>query len=320
MIHTVLIVDDYEPWRRHVASTLRSSSRWRLIGEATDGAEAIEKALVHRPDLILLDVGLPTLNGIEAARRILTLDANLRIIFVSEHHSLDIVETALCTGARGYVCKSDAGHELPHAMDAIAHGRRFVGARLGGRVLAKKPRDGATRHRHEVAFYTDEVRLLDDWAQRAEAAFHAGDAFIVLASDSCREKLRDILRARGMDVDRAAGNGSYVALDVSESLSRVMVDGWPDEARFWEATFPLLLATANATTRRRMIACGECAPTLCALGKPDAAIRLEQLWDDAARTFDLDIFCGYPSKLTVQSGGNDVFERLCALHTAVDSR
>lgn len=320
MSYTVLIVDDYEPWRRHVASTLRSSSRWRLIGEAADGAEAIEKALAHRPDVILLDVGLPRLNGIEAARRILTHDANLRIIFVSEHHSLGIVETALCTGARGYVCKSDAGRELPLAMDAIADGRRFVGARHGGRVLARKPLDGATGRRHEVAFYADEARLLDDWALRAEAAVHAGDGFIVVASDSCREKLRDILRARGMDVDRAVRNGTYVALDVSESLSRMMVDGLPDEARFWKATFPLLLATANATMRRRMIACGECAPALCALGQPDAAIRLEQLWDDAARTFDLDIFCGYPSNLTVQSDGNDVFERLCAVHTAVDSR
>src|SRR5436190_19108717 len=126
MIKKVLVVDDFEPWRCHLASTLRPSAHWHIVGEAADGPDAIEKAVALRPDLILLDVGLSTLNGIETARRILAHDSNLRILYVSEHRSWDIAEAALGTGARGYICKSDSGRELLPAMDAIVDGRRFV--------------------------------------------------------------------------------------------------------------------------------------------------------------------------------------------------
>ena len=133
MSYRVLVVDDFEPWRRHIESTLEENSRWQIVGEAVDGPDAIEKAANLRPDLILLDVGLPTLNGIEAARRILAHDPNLKILFVSEHQSWEIAEAALCTGARGYICKSDSGRELSPAMDAIIDGGRFVAERFGGR-------------------------------------------------------------------------------------------------------------------------------------------------------------------------------------------
>src|SRR5215470_19300819 len=164
MSYRVLVVDDFEPWRRHVRSTLGESSRWRIVGEAVDGADAIEKAAALRPDLILLDVGLPTLNGIEAARRILAHDPNLKILFVSEHQSWEIAEAALCTGARGYICKSDSGRELSPAMDAIVEGRRFVAARFGGRVVERASRhSGLKSRRHEAVFYSDDELLTDEW-------------------------------------------------------------------------------------------------------------------------------------------------------------
>jgi len=319
VIHRVLIVDDYEPWRRHVTSTLQASPQWKVVGEAADGPEAIEKALTLHPDLILIDIGLPTLNGIEATRRILAHDASSRILFVSEHHSVDIVEAALCAGGRGYVCKSDSGRELSHAMDAVVDGRRFIGVRLGGRALANTSNESVRRH--EVAFYTDQTALVEEWAQLANAAFDRGDGFIVVATSPSREKLRELLRRRGVDVDRAGRDGRYHALDVSDVLSGFLVDGWPDEARFWKATLPLLIATAHAAPRRRIVACGELAPSLCSKGMMAAAIRVEQLWDEAGRMFDLDVFCGYLSNVpSLQSEDDELFQQLCTMHTAVHSR
>jgi DNA-binding NarL/FixJ family response regulator len=319
VIHRVLLVDDYEPWRRHVASTLQDSSRWQVVGEAADGREAIEQTIALHPDLILLDIGLPILNGIEVARRIVAHDAALRILFVSEHHSVDIVKAALCAGGRGYVCKSDAGRELSHAMEMVGTGGRFIGARLGGRVLPRKSSDVVATRRHEVSFYADHDGLVDEWAGIARSALDGGDSFIVIATDPLRQKLREVLQGRGIDVDRATRDGRYIAFDPLEMFSTLLVDGWPDETRFWEYTIPLVMTASSAAPRRRVVACGEAAPLLCAQGKAKAAIRLEELWSEAGRMFALDIFCGYLTPVPLESNAGNVFERLCAMHTAVHS-
>lgn len=108
-----------------------------VVGEAADGLDAVEKAEALRPDLILLDVGLPTLNGIEAARRILALDPDTRILFLSENQSWDVVEAALGVGGPGYVLKSDAGRDLLSAMEAVVEGQRFISRSLTGRGLVR---------------------------------------------------------------------------------------------------------------------------------------------------------------------------------------
>jgi DNA-binding NarL/FixJ family response regulator len=115
----VLVVDDYEPWRRFVLKTLQKQPELQIVGEVTDGFEAVQKAEQLQPDLILLDIGLPTLNGIEAARRIRELSPKSKILFLSENRSWDIAEEALRTGAGGYVVKSDAVGELLPAVEAV---------------------------------------------------------------------------------------------------------------------------------------------------------------------------------------------------------
>jgi len=160
----------------------------QIIGEAVDGLEAIQKAQQLKPDLILLDIGLPTLNGIETARRIRELSPKSKILFVSENRSGDIVEEALRTGAGGYVVKSDAAGELLPAVEAVLKGKRFVSASLagndltdpkdeqtadhnrGGVVLPFPPRDVRIDRRHEAGFYSDDRFVLDDLTQFIEAA------------------------------------------------------------------------------------------------------------------------------------------------------
>jgi DNA-binding NarL/FixJ family response regulator len=323
MSHRVLVVDDFEPWRRHVASTLSESSRWQIVGEAADGCGAIEHAADLRPDLILLDVGLPTLNGIEAARHILAFDPNLRILFVSEQQSWEVAEAALSTGARGYICKSDSGRELAPAMDAIIDGRRFVGPRFGGRVgETASPHSAPNGRRHEGLYYSSDAVLLDQWMSVAEAALSDGATFFVLAADSRRDRLQAMLQARNVNVARAVRDGRYVAWGVDETLSTFMVGDRLDDTRFWEAVTPLMLDMAKASTaeHRRVVACGEGAPTLCVRGNAEAAVRLEQLWDEVTRMFQLDTFCGYSSDGCQCEEPTVVFEQVCAAHTATYER
>ena len=142
----ILLVDDYERWRRWVCSTLQKRSEFQLVGEASDGLDAVQKAQQLQPDLILLDIGLPMLNGIEAARRIREVSCTSKILFVSENRSIDMAEKALSSGASGYVVKSDAARELLPAVEAVLQGRRFVSARLARHDLSKLRNEHTAHH------------------------------------------------------------------------------------------------------------------------------------------------------------------------------
>jgi DNA-binding NarL/FixJ family response regulator len=130
----VLVVDDYEPFRRFICSTLGKRSALQIICEASDGVEAVRRAEELKPDLILLDVGLPELNGLQAACEIRKVAPESKIIFVSQESSPDVVQEALSLGAQGYVAKARAGIDLLPAVEAVLEGRRFVsrGLTTGG--------------------------------------------------------------------------------------------------------------------------------------------------------------------------------------------
>jgi len=122
----VLVVDNFEPFRRFVTSTLAGLRDLQVVGEVSDGLAAVQKAVELQPDLILLDIGLPTLNGFEAARQIRKLVPESKIIFLTLDSSADFVEEALSIGAWGYVVKTRAGAELPAAIEAVISGKWFV--------------------------------------------------------------------------------------------------------------------------------------------------------------------------------------------------
>jgi DNA-binding NarL/FixJ family response regulator len=126
----ILVVDDFETWRRYVCSLLQKHGQYDVIGEVADGLEAVHKAQELQPDVILLDINLPSLNGIQAARRIRECAPKTKILFVSENTSEDIAEEALRTGAQGYVVKEDARRELLIAIATILRGEKFLGRRF----------------------------------------------------------------------------------------------------------------------------------------------------------------------------------------------
>jgi DNA-binding NarL/FixJ family response regulator len=126
----VLVVEDFAPFRQFVCSTLAGRTDVQIIGEVADGLEAVQKTEILEPDLVLLDIGLPTLNGMEAARQIRKLIPASKIIFVSQESSSEVVQEALQLGAWGYVVKTRAANDLLAAVDAFLEGRQFVSVGL----------------------------------------------------------------------------------------------------------------------------------------------------------------------------------------------
>jgi len=315
MIYNVLVVDDYERWRQHVSGEIRKHARWRVIGEASDGLEAVRMAQELQPDLVVLDIGLPAINGIEAARRILDDRPDARILFVSEQHSTDIAEAALETGALGYLLKVDAGRDLLAAMETVVNRGRFISAGLLGHVATARP-----AHWHEAVFHSHDASLLDEYTRFAEGALADGNTLIFASGERRRNDLRERLRGRGFDVDRLTSEGLCLWFDAKRFLSDILVDGAIDEGRFRSIVVPLI-ARAESTSRGRVAACGEICGGLWCDGHVDTAIRLEHLWDELARELQFDVFCGYLADVpALDDDSYALFQSICREHSVVQVR
>ncbi len=274
-----------------------------------------------KPDLILLDIGLPKLNGIEAARQIRQRSPSSKIIFLSQNSDLDIVQAALGTGALGYVRKIDAGCELLSAVDAVLEGKQFVSGGLEDHQFTDTSAEKAAHH-HEVQFYSDDALLLDTFAHFIAVALKSGCAAIVVITESHRDGLVSRLKVQGVDVDAATQQGTYIQLDVNKTLATFMVNDMPDSTRFFQVVGGLVEAAAEAARQQHhsIVACGECSPVLWVEGKVDAAIRLEQLWNEVGKTFGMDILCGYALSSFQGEKDERVFQSICAEHCAVYSQ
>lgn len=132
----VLVVEDSESLRKFVCSTLRERPELQIVAEVIDGLEAVHRAEELKPDLIVLDIGLPSLNGIEAARQIRKISPQSKILFLSQESSADVAQECLRLGARGYVVKAHAGSELLVAVDAVLRGAWFLSSGLGVRTAS----------------------------------------------------------------------------------------------------------------------------------------------------------------------------------------
>jgi CheY-like chemotaxis protein len=316
----VLVVDDYEPWRRFFSTTLQKRPDLRVISEVSDGLEAVQQAQQLQPDLILLDIGLPSLNGIEAAHRIRKVSPASKVLFISENRSNDIVKEALSTGASGYIVKSDAGSELMPAVEAVLESKRFISASLTGRDFdVLRDDNAAIVHCHEVAFYSDDASLVDGYARFVKSALKSGNVVIVVVTEAHRVRLVTRLEADGVNVPAAIEQGSYIQLDAADTLSRLTVSDTPDPVRCKQVIGDLITRAAKDVNGEsgRVVVCGEIAPTLLAKGNGEGAIQLEHLWDEITRGNGARTLCGYLSSAFPDQESSPVFERICAEHSAV---
>jgi FixJ family two-component response regulator len=285
-----------------------------------DGSEAVQKAEELKPDLIVLDIGLPRLNGIEAARQIRQLSPSSKIVFLSLYNSPDVVKAALSTGALGYVRKTDARNELLAAVDAVLQGKQFVSSSLKGYESTDTSVE-KTPDCHEVLFYSDDTVLLDRITRFIATALKGGNSAIVLATKQHRDSLLQRLKAEGVNTDGALQQGTYISLDAAGTLSTIMVNDMPDPVRFFGGIGGFIQSAARAakSEQPRVAVFGEAVALLQAEGEADAAIRFEQLGNDLAKRYKVNILCAYP--LTSFHGKEDkhVFESICAEHSAVYS-
>jgi DNA-binding NarL/FixJ family response regulator len=131
----LLVADDHEIVRKGLRSLLEAQPGWQVTGEASDGREAVEKAKELKPDVTVLDIGMPALNGLEAARQMIKNDARAKILILTMHDSDPLIREVLDAGARGYVLKSDAGKDLVTAVNAVRSNKTFFTAKVAQIVL-----------------------------------------------------------------------------------------------------------------------------------------------------------------------------------------
>lgn len=127
----VLIVDDFPAWRSFVRLEVKQKKAWQIVSEASDGVEAIQKACEFRPEVVVLDIGLPGLTGLEVAECILRDLPATKILFLSENRSPEVVQESLRIGASGYVLKSDSAKDFLPAIAAVLRGEIFLSTNLG---------------------------------------------------------------------------------------------------------------------------------------------------------------------------------------------
>jgi PAS domain S-box-containing protein len=174
-------------------------------------------------------------------------------------------------------------------------------------------------HAHSVQFYGDDSFLLDGLSRFIGSALGAGDASIVIATKAHREGLAQRLRLCGLDLTVAAQQGRYVSLDAAETLTKFMVDGWPDAERFHKIIGGVITQSrlVSRTDQPRIAAFGEMVALLWAERKSEAAIRLEQLWNDLARTQAFHLHCAYPIGFFYEEQHADLIAKVCAEHSHV---
>jgi DNA-binding NarL/FixJ family response regulator len=146
----ILLADDHEIVRRGLCSLLQKHDGWEVCGEASDGAEAIAMAQQLKPDVIIVDIGMPRLNGLDTTRQLLQMDPRFKVIVLTITDSDQIIREALNAGARGFILKSDAARDLVSAVEALQSKRMFFTPRVNDLVLAGFLDKGHVTSRNEV--------------------------------------------------------------------------------------------------------------------------------------------------------------------------
>ena len=181
MSFRILVADDHEVVRRGLCGLLRAQPDWEVCAEASNGREAVEKAVQLKPEVAILDVGMPTLNGLEATRQILKASPRTKVLILTLHDSDQVVQEVLNAGARGFLLKSDAARDLVAAVEALRRDKIYFTPKVASMVLngylrrdhVPTPVDGQT-HSRLTPREREIVQLLAEGKSSKEVAVALG--------------------------------------------------------------------------------------------------------------------------------------------------
>lgn len=176
----LVIADDHEVVRKGLRALLEARPGWDVVGEAKDGKEAVEQVRELKPEVTILDISMPMLNGLEAARQIIKDNAKAKILILTMHESDPLIQEVLNAGARGYVLKSDAGRDLVTAVEALRNNKTYFTSRVAKMVLdgylnkKSAPKDGSAELGRLTARQREILQLLAEGKSSKEVAVALG--------------------------------------------------------------------------------------------------------------------------------------------------
>ena len=326
----ILVVEDHEPFRKFVRTFLGQLEDFQLVGEAGDGLTAVRKCVELQPDLVLLDIGLPELNGIQAARQIRQLAPGSRIVFLTQESSSAIVHEALSLGAAAYVIKAHTASDLIIAIIAARDGRQFVSAGLDGSLRLNEPplivaRDtdfssqaSASPH-HKVHFYPDDSSFVTGISAFIQRSLKAGKVVLAVTNESRRNAIIPAVEAGGIDTGSSIAAGRLILQDSPAFLKEIMTDDRIDSELLLRLSSELIETMIRANPGSRICACGDCASPLLEQGNVEGAMQIERVWNELSTRYDMELFCGYIFSGFQRAADMPGYRDVCAVHSHVIS-
>ena len=247
-------------------------------------------------------------------------------LFATAHFANKLaVEIRLCRSLFSALLRRFTGTVKIDAEPEMGTSARLIAREMKAaqrRVLAEgrnpqRPGLDAGRRDHTLQFYQDDAFFIDGLSRFIGSAIVAGESAVVIAPQNHRNALSRILQSRGLDVSSAIDQGRYIALDAAGTLAKFMRGDWPDPELFKETIRPVLARAAMAAQHGLISAFGEMVAVLCAQGNDEAAVRLEQLWNEVAEGYSLSCLCAYPMSGFDREYHGDALSRICAEHSHV---
>ena len=306
----VLVADDSPEVLESVAGFL--ATRFDVVATASDGQQAVDLTLHLRPDVSVLDIGMPELDGFHAVKELRRNGSETRAVFMTIHRDDEFVATAVECGVHGYVLKSRLHTDLISAIDHALAGRLFVPS-----LTALSTVGGTSRH--AVQIHLNDRVFLDEVGQFVEATLRSGEPVVLVTNEATRGGVAERLEARGMDLEKLAARGQYVAMDSAGALSQIMRNGRPDRDSLAEMVDGLDRSRLSFSPEppRRITVFGDITISLCRNGNIEAALEIEQIWNDLTRTLPILTVCSYPLQCFQHNGARTLFPGVCATHSAV---
>ncbi len=293
----VLIVDDQARFRHMVRSLIESQQKYHVCGEASDGIEAIKKVSQLHPDLILMDINMPRMGGLEATRIIRRESPNCSVVIVTQNDATVAREQARSVDASGFVTKSGLARDLIPEMGRVAMENNSIlgetknGADQGepwcGLLAAAAPRD------HIVQLYQDQQFLNRAVCRFAAAAIANGEGVILVPTVAHWDAFRPRLESEGVDVKAAEKRGQLTIVDADNLLPTFMRDGMPDSPVFLGLAANVVSQARGDGRYPKVRWWGEMVNLLWERGDVAASMNLEDLFDKLAHEQDIAIFCSF---------------------------